>query len=222
MASFTGAMREVPPDGLAPRLSRMREDGSLHSRIRAILRHRDLLAAVAERSYRHPNGFDKIVLAVGTAPKWKLRVHYWHDWSSQTMDPNIHNHRWNFASEVPLGSLEATYYDVAINEGGPLNAYRYYSPEGGSSFAFLPAGRATAVVTSVDTYRAGDSYTLAYDSFHRVRVTQLPAATLVLQGPVRRGHTLVLRDDSPPAATKLIRLRSQELAVVLEHLLLIP
>src|SRR5690349_20022783 len=55
------------------------------------------LAAVAKRSYTHPNGFAKIVLHDGDG--YGIRLHVWHQTSDRWISDAIpHGHRWEFAS----------------------------------------------------------------------------------------------------------------------------
>lgn len=59
------------------------------------------LAEIGQRSFRHVNGFDKIVLCEDRDQGWKLRLHIW--WPGATSIEGLHDHRWNFASHMITG-----------------------------------------------------------------------------------------------------------------------
>ena len=73
-------------------LLKLRESVPIGEVWRELLSRPDYLATIAENSYRHDNGFDKIVLVGSPTSQLKLVLHVWRAGSDRHKD-NIHNHR---------------------------------------------------------------------------------------------------------------------------------
>ena len=101
-------------DDLHGRLVDLLNSGEAAAVVDRVLRQPKELAAVVSRSYAHPNGFRKIVVATSD-DGMRLRVHHW---SSEDTDPsNVHNHRWSLASAVIVGQLHsALFADAMVGE----------------------------------------------------------------------------------------------------------
>lgn len=178
---------------------------SIRDLVDRLLASDDRLESIAAMSYAHDNGFEKLVLDCGTG--WKLRFHYWPEKESNLDDANIHNHRWDFASAVVLGELHAYYYEITNCEGGDFSAYKYSSPETADRYDFDYLGTVRPTLEHEETLPTGYSYGLGYMRSHRVSVVTAPAATLVLQGPVRSNSTRVVRSaDADMVATGVTRM----------------
>ena len=175
----TGALAALcamtPLDSL---LSVMRDDASS-------------LAVLARRSYRHRNGFDKIVIAEPAGSPLKLVLHVWPQGGPRTAD-DIHNHRWNFSSVVVSGTLHLELYEPDIS-GPDYAVMEYRSLPGAGNFELRPKGTTTASARKSETLHAGSTYTWACQRLHRAwgalgHVT----ATLVVQGAPSQASTTVL------------------------------
>ncbi|MGI5207208.1 hypothetical protein ACQEU6_37230 [Spirillospora sp. CA-108201] len=149
--------------------------------LRGTLRDEQWLDAVRAASYRHDNGFDKIVLMTGAG--YQFRLHVWREGPRETEAENIHNHRWDFSSVILLGGYRFQEFTPDPG-GGAFHAYGYVSERGSASYSLESLGR-RGLTRSFDAHlRAGTSYTLTSDVLHRVsnppgRLTM----SLVLQGP---------------------------------------
>ncbi|MFB4306389.1 hypothetical protein [Actinomadura sp. GTD37] len=147
------------------------------------LRDERWLDAVQAGSYRHPNGFDKIVLMASSG--YQLRLHVWRENAPEGAVENIHNHRWDFSSAVVLGGYRFQEFTPAP-AGRTFHAYRYASERGAAAYSLEALGR-RSLARSFDVHLStGTSYTLTADVLHRVsnppgRLTM----SLVLQGPHR-------------------------------------
>lgn len=171
--------------------------------LRAVVRLDSMLAAlrgdscrmadVTARSYRHDNGFDKIVLAAPVTSPLKLVLHVWHPKTGPATD-NIHNHRWNFASVVLCGALRLDLYQHD-EDGSSHSIMHYSSPAGNEFYQLEPVGDMTVSVHASVTMAGGSTYTWAADLLHRAwGVGEQVTATLIVQGqPTRPTTTVLLR-----------------------------
>lgn len=195
------------PASLSRLLSELISSGTVADSVREMLQDPATLAELGGRSYAHANGFDKVVLATHPQNHWKLRLHVWPQNHTADQQENIHNHRWDFASAVLVGSLDAEYFAIQKDEDGPLEAYEYFSPETSSQYDFDLQGSARATTLDLNTLTSDAEYGLAFDVFHRVALSKGPAATLVLQGPVKQRSTTVVREPgSQPVITRVTRM----------------
>src|SRR5690348_16988125 len=80
------------------------------------------LDEVAARSYSHPNGFAKIVLARTSRYGCELRLHIWQ--GSGRADPHVHDHPWDFAARILRGAYEATTFaECSGDKGEPWESH---------------------------------------------------------------------------------------------------
>ena len=169
----------------------MRSAASLTALLRSLQEDTGRLTAVARQSYRHCNGFDKIVLAAPSGSLLKLVLHVWPKGDLDTSD-NIHNHRWDFSSVVICGALRLELYEPDAR-GQNYSVMRYRPMAGAGHFELSPGGTTTVSVRSAITMTVGSTYSWACDCLHRA--WGLPGqvtATLIVQGPPMRNDTVVL------------------------------
>jgi len=76
---------------------------------------------ICSRSYKHPNGFVKIVLKYNEDGSC-IRIHYW--LKELVMEQNYHNHGWCFVSKIINGSLKNITYSKC--ESNNLDTYNEY------------------------------------------------------------------------------------------------
>jgi hypothetical protein len=205
------------PDSLLLAHRRSLAVGTVKDLVDSLLGNDERVESIASLSYEHANGFDKLVLDLG--PGWKLRFHYWPEKEANLDDLNIHNHRWDFASSVVLGELKAYYYDVHKDTLGNYDFYRYSSPEMDNWYDFQYLGKVTAAMSHEESLPTGSSYGLGHTRSHRVSVITAPAATLVLQGPVRKDSTRVVRaPDAEQVTTDVTRMDPEKVYQLLKTL----
>src|SRR5580692_3858865 len=92
-------------------LTALRATTPLAALLELIRRDRSSLAELASCSYRHRNGFDKIVLGSAGSRGMKLVLHVW-PLSDLPYHDHIHSHRWDFASVVLAGTLQLDMYQT--------------------------------------------------------------------------------------------------------------
>jgi hypothetical protein len=91
-------------EALLEAISKLSGREQLAALLESLLVDRQALAAAAQRSYTHPLGFDKFVLATSAALEYQLSLHVWPERQERVED--VHNHRFAFASAVLDGVLE--------------------------------------------------------------------------------------------------------------------
>lgn len=199
---------------LHARLVTLLATGEAASTVEALLGDSASLDDVASRSYAHPNGFRKLVIALAEDGT-KLRVHRWPQGDAETS--NVHNHRWAFASAIVAGRVRSAL--LAIGEKGEtVERYRFEPSHPGGRYTLSPAGTGALSTTSVAEFGPGSTYALSAEQLHRVRADP-NTLSLVLSGPSERDHTDVFRPAAlHPQPRDLPLLSSQEVRESLELL----
>lgn len=163
------------------------------------------IAEIADRSYWHPNGFAKLILRPGPAPR--IRLHVWPAALAGTVrlgESNPHSHRWDFASTVLAGGgLDMVEYaETDDGCGVPYVRYRYgLDPTDRAALRRDAAVRLR--VTGEPAARLGQVYSCDTTVVHTVApVGPALTATLVFQSAQRTPSTVVYRepglgDDQP-------------------------
>jgi hypothetical protein len=155
-----------------------------------------LATSVANRSYEHVNGFDKIVLLETSNHQLKLRLHIW--WPLRTENKrrfDAHNHCWDFWSLPLTGQFTNEMFEV----GGDGRRMRHlaYSPRGGRAhFELRDLGIQSLRRVQCCTVLHNNTYFLNAHVIHRFYpVGKTVASTLVLQGPKIRAETDVFTPE---------------------------
>lgn len=198
---------------------------SLKDLILEIVERDRLLVAVAERSYEHPNGFDKVILIDESSTGFKLRLNVW--WPGCRRDGSeyghIHNHRWSFCSHILCGGF--SWREYKLEQGGEqLFAYAYRPIDEEGRFELRYLGRESARPGFWKSAAIGDNYWMHEKLFHEVRVDEHTlVATAVIQGPPQRASTMVLSrtelDQLSLGRVRVQRISPSELRTRLERVL---
>lgn len=153
--------------------------------IGSILEDEDLLQKCLKSSYRHANGFDKIVLLSG--PNFKLRLHRFVQDPTKQPPPaeHVHNHRWPFASCIIEGRLCMDLFA----EGGdpdltiPFHKYIYHSQkeDGGFNASYVGVRGLVPISESV-LHEQGTTYCMSPEEMHRIICSHESVTTLMLTG----------------------------------------
>jgi hypothetical protein len=178
----------------------------------------------ASLSYRHPNGFDKIVLDYQGLDQPSLRLHVW--WGDSIGDCNndIHDHPWSFDSQVVCGRLVQEIWTPAT--GGKTDRVtfqvaRIQLKQYPLQCAETDGGFVAARRRKCEHVEAGQNYSLSGREFHRVySLEKCVTATLVNQNPVYRWFSTAWRAKnrlSTPLRGK--SMSSAEYRLVLDRLM---
>jgi hypothetical protein len=177
------------------------------------------LAAIASRSYRHANHFDKIVLAdLGDPQGYRVTLHLWNPpyTDAEAEHERIHDHRFSFWSGILVGELISQNYERSTVEGMPIGEYQYVPEKQGAAtvsnrYRFVGETRLAERPRSV--HAAGSSYHLSYDSIHGVALPRSSmTCTLVLRGPRERDHSSFFASSGHYESTGNVMFTAEELA----------
>ena len=149
------------------------------------------IETIAEKSYSHANGFDKILL--GETTTCKLRLHIW--WNGiDGIESDLHNHNWDFASNILCGSLKTELFDISDSADSESYLHYRYTPASIASMQYDMTcfGKRTLRKTFATDHGAGRSYAIDHRQIHggNPSVSQ-PTATMVLQSQTRTESTSV-------------------------------
>lgn len=184
---------------------------NLQRRLAAILADPVALSQVASRSYRHSNGFDKIVLKYYDRRYPCIRLHVWGPMQSRSC-PDIHNHPWNFAAHVIAGSLTNqvfTRIQSQQNDGNNVCALEYTVTAGNPTLV----GHRTSYVGEAWLAQQTDCLVSRHSTYgfstavlHRtLPAAQSGAATLFLQGPFLLTESSMFRSSRADYQQGVIR-----------------
>lgn len=188
-------------------INRIGQPAALLKLIQQIMDDDSALAAVAGRSYRHVNHFDKIVLIGNDKLKgYRLTLHMWNPpYSEDELNEEmIHDHRFNFWSMVLTGTLTSENFsqDPA---GTAFREYRYIPEKRTRNFLdfYEFMGEKKLLTTEPSRKYAGESYYLSAPRIHRVLLPRdSMTCTLVLRGPRQRSYANVYNTEYPPDNTQ--------------------
>lgn len=157
------------------------------------------IRAIASRSYQHPLGFYKLILAQSSDTGEKLRLHVWRNQAPiDRRVEDIHDHFWDFRSLVLIGHLRSEIYEECFVSSTGTVACHAADLLPGDNGQFWIQRRGTACVRKVRTVscESFQSHSLTQGQLHRVIVTpDRMTATLVLQGPRIAGRNRVFRSQ---------------------------
>ncbi|WP_053679726.1 hypothetical protein [Streptomyces sp. WM4235] len=164
---------------------------------------------IADRSYRHVNHFDKIVLIdTGNSLGYRLTLHLWAPpyTEEELNDEMIHDHRFSFWSSVLVGNLVSENF-TRTTDGPSFQEYRYFPEKIGLStmsnfYEFM--GETGLTTTDPSRVPAGRSYFLLNESIHRVLLPRTETTcTLVLRSPRVRSYANVFNTAYPRTDTTM-------------------
>lgn len=191
-ALFARAGKTNTPEALRSALSEFVNCGSLRRLVEDRLHDSSRIRTIAAASYRHDNGFWKVVLA--ETDSYKLRAHLWLEGEHLlAAEPNIHNHRWNFSSVLLRGGYVQETFELSDRDDGlPVLRWMYTPAPNGLAGDVIEHGTAHVKPVSQTAFRSGDRIAMSADELHRV-VTQAQQTTisLVVNGPTIRSDTSV-------------------------------
>lgn len=210
-------------------LEKMQDEYLVPSLLESLLEDPDQLAAVAARSYRQQNGFEKLVLSSPSHRGYRLRLHIWNPKGANPTQEDDHNHAWPFASVVVNGALRHT-FSIESPDGESRHKHTFtYRHLNDSSGPFKDGYEAEYIgpaglkpVHEADLV-AGSRYTLQPEVIHRItNFTNTPSATLFLNGPFRRAESSVYLHKPLEGRDRLdvVHYQPEQLAhVIRQHLI---
>lgn len=186
----------------------------LRSDLKVIAADRAEVAAIAVRSYRHANGFTKLVLTDSVIGR--LRLHVWEP--GAVAEENIHEHRWHFASAVLAGTMESEIWVDSFDRDAPtFPEFIYHVRDRGATRR--PVGRTRVTCSRSVIRQAGEAYFMPPGVLHRITGTSGLTATLVFTtAPSRAWNRMLARDGVQPDVRRR-PLRSADVVRLIDMLL---
>ncbi|MFW1644925.1 hypothetical protein [Acinetobacter guillouiae] len=153
----------------------------------SILADQHTLTEISARSYRHGNGFLKVVLL---DRGFKLRLHIW--FAGQACEENIHDHRWSFSSLILTGALTSEIWKDHAH-GQQLQEYEYHAATKSHAPFKINAGMQTLKLDHLQHNIAGESYVMPKGKLHRIiNPGHQVVATMMCSGPTEQGTTRLI------------------------------
>lgn len=122
----------------------------------------------------------------------QLRMHFYHpDIKPITPDEEIHNHRYDFISNIIAGSFSQELFKVTSGDSD-----FYMIEENCKSEKLVDPVKVPVIITSLgfNHYKAGDSYTCVTSDFHRVKTDF--AITRLYRGQIMSDNALVIKNKN--------------------------
>lgn len=118
----------------------------------------------AGQSYRHPNGFVKLVAYASPCSRFRLRVHIWPP-GCERQRLNVHTHRYAFVSLVARGQIDDYLWRPSAN-GLIFNRFIYTPRDADGYYAHEHSGSAALEIEDVRRHTSGALYSLAPAQLH--------------------------------------------------------
>ena len=198
---------------------RLLASNGLKESLLALMDCPDCLDNIAARSYRHGNGFWKLVLSQSSTHK--LRLHIW--FPGTDAEENAHDHRWHFASTIVDGTLTSEIWQEAASpDAVAFDELLYFAKDGDLAPVIVPNGKTKLICTKTVVRSAGEAYTMAPGTIHRiVRCGQKLTATLMCQAaPARRWNRLIPKLGQAPDVEQRYLTRPELTAAIVRYLAL--
>ena len=163
--------------------------------LRLLINNAHIMKEIAERSYSHTLGFNKIVLAEGEYGE-RVRLHLWDEKGNvhNIDNTDIHDHYWDFSSLILEGCLHSRIYEISEICGNQYYKISHNSRPNGDYL--LNSAGSTKLKTIKDfIITKGQVHHLKNDELHST-VNKQYTITLVLQGPRQAKKNTIFRMKS--------------------------
>lgn len=191
----------------------------LNRLISVVMKNDSLWKKALKNSYRHENGFHKIVLLSGK--NFKLRIHHFGATAKIPME-NIHDHRWPFASTILSGELKMDIFQRTDKETSTeeLHHFIYKSDKTNGNYHTDYLGLSYLEKIQERVYYPGDSYLMRTDELHRIKNQDGDESiTLILTGkPISKDCNLFARKPMKEEEKQLIHYSENELRKMLDEI----
>jgi hypothetical protein len=148
------------------------------------------LDEMLSESYLHANGFYKISFPMVSRSSARVRLHVWPGGRKDGMlstDPDVHNHKWPFASRVLAGSFSHSI--LAMKPDGSEYVHFRQITDAKYGYSFKRIGPKGLAETPAKDLRQGAIYSMAPMTIHKVSAQGDYGATLVIELPRTRCMT---------------------------------
>lgn len=200
-------------------VTQFRDEQSFNTLITHVLNNETLLNEILENSYRHHNGFHKIVLCKGAL--YKIRLHIFMSMPEVEIPmENIHNHRWNFASQIVKGKMKMEIFKKGLDGDKYYFDYAYKPANGGDNYEVDLLGLSPLELIEERIFHAGESYYMDCDEMHRiVNFPSEKVVTIVMTGiPNNKECKLYSKNIFAEERNEVIKYSRNDLIRILESI----
>ncbi|MFX4218554.1 hypothetical protein ACOL3B_06585 [Aliarcobacter butzleri] len=179
------------------------------------------LLKIAKQSYKHSNGFDKILL-IDKRPNYALRLHLWNP--ENKCDGHIHNHEWDLSGIIIKGSCKWELYEF-VNDFSNESFYCYECEYNSNYKEHILINEKKVNVKKIFDINISENsfYNLKSSSIHRIKMTEKFSASLILHGnSIEQKIVVINKEKIQEHANKSYRYYSiKEMRCLLEQFLLL-
>jgi len=158
------------------------------------------IQSIADKSFKHPNGFVKLVIEDNGTER--IRLHLWTSEfdSKAPSNPDIHDHRWSFVSIPLFGDFEEIKFreseDHEITDNSDFK-YKYHCySRGASEWLHLEELNKVALLQFGKTSKfKAEPYFCKAGEIHTLRPLKYPAATIVITYGAEREYARIFKDE---------------------------
>ncbi len=154
----------------------------------------------------HPNGYIKCVLTSETDGS-RVRLHIWdNSMRGGYRDPAVHNHCWDFSSQVLLGTLREHIYELGQGQIDEENWDSFLFSRNKEERGLKEEGKAPLRLKETLVHTSGNTYSRNHETLHLVIAEGDFTSTLVHEGPTLRttNNVFMQTGTEPLSAVKLV------------------
>jgi len=200
-------------------VTQFRDEQSFKTLISLVLNNETLLNDILDNSYRHHNGFHKIVLCKGAL--FKIRLHVFMNMPEIDIPmENIHNHRWNFASQIIKGKMKMEIFKRGLEGDKYFFDYKYRPANGGGNYEVDLLGLSALEMIEERVFHSGESYYMDCDELHRiVNFPNEKVVTIVMTGiPNNKECKLYSKNIFSEERKEILKYSRNDLVRILESI----
>jgi hypothetical protein len=212
---------------LLPALNHILSKLDLLSSVSLILGNEKLLNELCHRSFLHPTGIIKIIMTEENYHSFSTRLHIWPNGNRYPQNTNyesIHDHRWDFASNILAGTFRKRLFEVNPSSGLDVKSRMLLGGNSNEKLNYVKELDNTKICEIFETeLSVGDSYFQCAHALHLIApVSDEFSATIFLRTPyyLDRAHVYLPNDTELKGVQKDSKqyLSPKCLAEILEQL----
>lgn len=193
-------------DGL---LDKYEDVAVLNELVASLLLSEDTLSRLALRSFLHPTGIFKLVLAESAYSNIGMRLHIWKNGNAYPENTNydsVHNHRWDFVSKIVVGEFRKCLFRKDISEGVEYSKFLFFGADQNRLNLTQASGTEKLYSYFSATLSGGTRYSQTSEVLHLIEpISNSFSATLFIRSPYYSDQTEVYL----PGRRKLVGLQEK-------------
>jgi len=192
--ALLATLRQLPHDRWPSLLDQFCSSGDLQAHLNDVLLDGNKLDEMTRKSFYHPTGGYKLVLASDGYDGPELRLHIWPTGSNIGREHNsysVHNHKWSFASRIVRGSfMEQIFIESTDAANESYDRYKFDSRVRGEEYESAFVGRRFLTRLFCGPLLAGAAYEQSSETLHSFQPsTESLSVTLFARTRYIASHT---------------------------------